>query len=125
MSPEPAVEVEQLLDHAESLLSTPLEGVGGMWPRIVPFLLRMALEQAVVRSWTGQREPLRHCTMRAQLICMQGLHNSDVGDRAAAAWGALSSACHYHSYELGATAGELKRWHGQVVSITRQLAYET
>jgi hypothetical protein len=113
-----------MLDIAGEWLESAVPGTRGLWPRAVAFMIRMELEKAVDAFWASKVPALRDCSMRAQLLCLREYTDSRVAARADAVWGALSSACHYHHYELVPTAAELRAWHdevrGVVQAITKQ-----
>jgi len=61
--------------------------------------------------------------MRAQMhvLLEEDPPGTEVGRDAAAAWTALSRACHHHAYELAPTAAELRTWHTTVLGIRTAL----
>jgi hypothetical protein len=62
------------------------------------------------------------CDMAAQLLCLSAYRDQATVRLAARAWAALSSACHYHGYELSPTAGELRALHSEVRALAARLA---
>jgi hypothetical protein len=105
-----ALSVTDLLDEADRLLREPVPHTGGLWPRTVALLVRLALEQSL-DDWWRRREPgLEGCSMRAQLLCLPCYVDPVVASDTAAVWSALSRATHHHAYELAPSAGELRGW---------------
>jgi thioredoxin-like negative regulator of GroEL len=102
---------EDLLTEAHRLVEHPDAATAGVWPRAAALLARQALEQAMAELWTTlpEADGLTDGTMRSQLLCLTAYVDEDVATRAAYLSAALSSACHYHSYELAPTASELAR----------------
>jgi len=106
----------ELLDAARDLLARPAgEGVGG-WPSAVALLTRQALEQAIDGFWraTPTRSGLADCTTRTQLICLPTYLEAGLAREISYAWAALSTACHYHPYQLAPTAAQLSGWINKV-----------
>lgn len=99
-----------LLDDARDLVERTGAGPVGLWPRAAALLGRRAIEEALDRLWAKRAPGMERASARAQLACLPDY----VSDRTLAAdvayaWASLSSACHYHTYELAPTAGELQR----------------
>lgn len=112
---------QELLAIADKLLTEAVPGTAGTWPRTVAFLVRLALEQSIDEFWAAKAPGVQECQMRPQLICLREYAEPAVAARAASVWGALSSACHYHHYDLAATASELRSWHREVRAIREAL----
>lgn len=114
------------LNHAGLLLrgrSTDTSpGVPGLWPRAAAFLIRLALEEALAAFWKRVAPGVEKCTMRAQLLCLTSYTDVETARTAAGAWGALSAACHYHSYELAPTGDELRTLHREVTALATRLS---
>jgi hypothetical protein len=114
-----------LLDHAGRLLrgrSTDTSpGVPGLWPRAAAFLIRLALEEILAAFWKRTAPGVEGCTFRAQLLCLMSYTDMETARTAAGAWGALSAACHYHSYELAPTFDELRTLHREVTVLAKRL----
>jgi hypothetical protein len=104
------VSVTDLLDEADRLLRDPVPHTGGLWPRTVAFLVRLALEQALDDLWRRRASGLEGCSMRAQLLCLAYYVDPDPAWDVAAVWSALSRSTHHHAYELAPSAGELRGW---------------
>jgi hypothetical protein len=85
--------------------------------RVSPFFLRMALEQAVDDFWADALPGLVRCSRRAQLLCLREWVGRDTAQRVEALWVTLSSACHYNTYELAPTTGELRTWEREVIEL--------
>ena len=86
-------------------------------PRLSPrqcsaLLTRQALDAALDEFWEQQRAPgVKSGSRHSQLLCLGSYVGDDqLSARVAHTWAALSNACHYHSYELVPTAGELEGW---------------
>lgn len=100
-----------LLAAARQLMERSAQGPeAGAWPRAAALLIRQALEESLDRYWRGRGLALDQCSARAQFICLAEYAEPDHAAAVAAAWSALSRACHHHAYELPPTAAELKAW---------------
>ncbi|GAA2873888.1 hypothetical protein GCM10010517_34470 [Streptosporangium fragile] len=108
----------RLLDDADTVLRT---GGLGPWPRMTAFLLRKALESCMRDFWRRIRPGVERCGMRTQVLCLTGYADESTARRAAGAWAALSTACHYHGYELDPTADELRALHDEVRVLAERL----
>ena len=105
------MESTDLLAHARELLQRGSASTAGLWPRASALLARQALEAALDDFWRDKAIDLARCSARAQLICLRTYHPDKATARHAyQVWGALSRACHHHSYELAPTAAELEGW---------------
>ena len=108
-----------LLVAASDLLDRPaLRSVGG-WPRAVPLLTRQALEKALDEFWAASPATagLAACSNKTQLTCLPAYLNPGIARQINYVWAALSSACHYHPYDLAPTASELYGWIEAVKSL--------
>ena len=95
---------------AQSMAAT--DGVMvGRWPRAAAVLGRQAIEAALGDYWERTEPSIARSSMRAQLLCLPAYHDDPAlaGDLSAA-WASLSSACHYHPYDLPPTEHELRAW---------------
>ena len=103
---------DELLDDADRLLSGDRRANGAWWPRATAFLLRSALELELAAYWARVEPGVEACSMRAQLTVLRRPEYAgpDTGTDVAAAWHALSRACHHHAYELAPTVAELRSW---------------
>jgi hypothetical protein len=103
---------EELIDAADRLLVGDQTARGGWWPRATGFLLRAALEGGLAAYWARVAPGVEQCTMRAQLAVLRRPEYAGVrmATDVAAAWLALSRACHHHAYELSPTVAELRSW---------------
>jgi hypothetical protein len=108
-----------LLGDADHLLRNTSQG---LWPRPAAFLLRLALEETLDDFWRRTAPGVAGCDMNAQLLCLTAYRDEATVRLAARAWAALSSACHYHGYELSPTAGELRALHSEVRALAARLA---
>lgn len=102
----------EILEAARELLKRPDLVTAGIWPRASAFLARQALEDALDELWrrNSVTEALTRCSMATQMTCLPLMTDADLAHDAYYAWVRLSSACHYHPYELPPTAAELSRW---------------
>ena len=61
--------------------------------------------------WQQRAPGVQTASRHSQLLCLGTyLREPPLAARVAHAWSALSNACHYHSYELAPTEGELVGW---------------
>ena len=112
-----AASPEELLAAADQLLTSPVQGLGNMWPRACALLIRLALEVSLDRFWARALPSAAECGMRAQLLLLP-LYAPDEATRLAReAWLGLAAAAHHHAYELAPTAAELRGWHTEVVRL--------
>lgn len=102
----------ELLASARSLISRPDASMAGVWPRTAAFLTRQALEEAVNARWAASSATcsMLNASMWSRLACLPAYLSGPEARQAIFAHAALSSACHYHPYELAPTAGELTGW---------------
>ncbi|MFD8077687.1 hypothetical protein ACFV3E_34120 [Streptomyces sp. NPDC059718] len=103
---------DRLLGSAQVTNSTT-----GVWPRAAALLLRLALEEGLRQYWRNVRPELAHCPTHAQALCLESYTGAELARRWSAVWSGLSKACHYHSYELSPTAGELRAWRDEVAAL--------
>jgi hypothetical protein len=118
MSPAAAAEVAERLSFADELLSAERLPTG-IWPKCCAWLLRGAVERAVVALCADRygAQP----TSRAQLLTLPKYVEPDLAHDTATLWYSLSRAAHHHDYELIPTADELRSWHTDAVRITQGL----
>jgi hypothetical protein len=111
------------LAAADKLLTQLVPGTRGTWPRACAWLIRLALEAELAAFWAASRRPeIGVCrSRRAQLLLLPRYSTRELGRRASHAWGALSQACHHHSYELALTAAELRHLRDEVIAIVTGL----
>ncbi len=114
----------ELLASARDLIDRPDATTVGVWPRTAALLARQALEAAVDAQWatTSETAGMERATMRSQLACLPSYADDSVARQLAFTYAALSSACHFHPYELAPTATELSRWITDVENLLTQLA---
>ena len=117
------LEAAEYLTTTDRLLRERLKGTDGLWPRACVWLLRLALEAALRGLWHREIAAVATVSMRAQLLSLGSLDNLDqaVPARAEYLWTVLSSACHYHPYELSPTVEEVPSWHTDVADLARLL----
>jgi hypothetical protein len=131
----PPVTPEELLDAADQLLTSPVPGLGNLWPRACALLIRLALELTLDRYWARTLPEAAACGMRAQLLLLPLYAGGAAGpvpvDAAPArdavslareAWLGLAGAAHHHVYELAPNAAELRGWHTAVSRLAAMLA---
>lgn len=96
---------------------------GGWWPRMVALLTRQALEEALSEFWAASPRTagLGDCRRKSQLTCLPFYLDARTARETAYTWAALSSACHYHAYELAPTAAELARWINAVEALIQSM----
>ncbi|MGH3298144.1 MAG: hypothetical protein ACRDP7_40780 [Trebonia sp.] len=109
-----AVSPEELLDAADQLLTSPVPGLGSMWPRACALLIRLALELSLDRFWARALPSAAECGMRPQLLLLPLYAPGEATSLAREAWLGLAGAAHHHAYELAPTAAELRGWHTAV-----------
>jgi hypothetical protein len=110
-----------LLAHARSLLEQPLPELAGVWQRATAFLTRQALEVVVGQALDRRVPGTSVASARAQLLSLPSYVSTPVAHEAAYLWGALSRACHQHSYELAPTWDELANWVAGVEEVSERL----
>lgn len=128
--PVTTVTPEDLLESANLLLTSPVPGLGSLWPRACALVIRLALEQSLDRYWASVLPEAVECGMRQQLLLLPLYAGADedfddeldASALAREAWRGLARAAHHHVYELAPTAGELRRWHTAVSRLTMLLA---
>ena len=113
-----------LLAAASELIARADATTAGVWPRTSALLARQALEQAVAQLWEARPDTagLASRPMRSQLTCLPFYLDEEIAEQVAYTWAALSSACHYHPYELAPTAAELARWIADVARLLARIA---
>jgi hypothetical protein len=114
----------ELLAGARDLIARPEAAAAGAWPRTAALLTRQALEDAVNARWATEEAGLlmRRASMRSKLIALPFYLEESVARQIAFVNAALTSACHYHPYELAPTAAELTRWIDDVDALVALLA---
>jgi hypothetical protein len=105
----------ETLAMAQQLLERPDAKTAGLWPRAAALLARQALEQSLDERWRGKGLALDQLSTHAQLICLASYLDDPIASTLRQAWGALSSACHHHPYELAPTLEELRH----LIAVTR------
>jgi hypothetical protein len=113
---------EELLDSADQLLTSPIPGIGSLWPRACALLIRLALELTLDRYWARVLPSGANCGMRQQLLLLPMYGGPDAAPLAREAWLGLAGAAHHHAYELAPTAAELRGWHTTVTRLAASLA---
>jgi len=106
---------------AQQLLERPDAKTAGLWPRAAALLARQALEQSLDERWRAKGLALDQLSTQAQLICLASYLDDPIATSLRQTWGALSSACHHHPYELAPTVEELRH----LIAVTRSFMQET
>jgi len=129
--------IRQLLDTADLLLadsgapSTPgdttavpappavLAATAASRCRGAAFALRAALESAVADSLAANAAPraIREGPMRSGFLWLRTCAEAGVVRRAKAVWSLLCLGCHYHQYEIGPTADQVRVWRTEVAAV--------
>lgn len=105
----PAVEPLDLAADARDLLRDDRASTAGLWPRAAAVLARQAIEVALSNLWQLRAPGLEYTPLRCQLLCLPAfLGETELAERTALAYWALSRALHHHPYELAPTHGELE-----------------
>jgi hypothetical protein len=114
----------ELLASARDLIARSNVATAGVWPRTASLLARQALEDAVDARWARDETglPMKRAAMRSKLIALPFYLEEAVARQIAFVNAALTSACHYHPYELAPTAAELTRWIDDVDALLTLLA---
>ena len=128
----PLVTPTELLDAADQLLTSPVPGLGNLWPRACALLIRLALELTLDQYWARVLPAAADCGMRLQLLLLPLYASSGPASTGAAssadavslardAWLGLAGAAHHHAYELAPNASELRGWHTAVTQLAELL----
>ncbi|PWR12672.1 hypothetical protein DKT69_23235 [Micromonospora sicca] len=116
---------QSCLQAADQLLTSVVRGTRGAWPRACAWLLRLALEAAMDDYWLRLHPEVAGLRARSpQFLILDRYAGRHIAARAGYAWAALSRAGHHHCYELGLTAGELRRLREMVAAVVSDLAAE-
>ena len=113
----------EVLAAARHLLKGPVPTGPGGWQRAVALLTRQALEQAIEEFWTANPATagLVDCTRKTQLTCLPVYLQPHLARQTSYMWATLSSACHYHPYDLAPTASELRGWIDAVAELLEEI----
>jgi len=65
------------------------------------------------------------CPRKTQLICLPAYLEPRLAREVGYVWAALSSACHYHPYDLAPTAAELSGWIDAVATLLASITGKT
>lgn len=88
--------------------------------RLVPLLLRQALEETITSRLASQQVDPR-ASMRAKLLCLQSLTGEPMGTEATALWNALSHGCHYDAYGIDPTLDDVIDWAERTTTVVAAL----
>lgn len=117
----PDTVARELLAAVDDLLNRASPGTAGLWPRAATLLTRQALEVALRTFWSKRAPGVEACSARAQLLCLgRFIGDEPLGYRAHMVWSVLSSACHYHPYDLAPTREELLGWRDAVAEVVER-----
>ena len=101
----------EILQYARDAMDSSGGAGPALWARCSALLTRQALETALDDFWRQRAPEVEHASRHSQLLCLGSyLSEAQFAAKVAYVWAALSNACHYHSYELVPTAGELEGW---------------
>ncbi|MFD4942089.1 hypothetical protein ACFWNT_06000 [Streptomyces sp. NPDC058409] len=109
--------IHQLLDTAGRLLDDTPAGLKVGRYRGASFALRAALEMAVANALRSASLASEHVSLRGQFLCLRSCTEAATARRAKAVWALLCLGCHYHQYELGPTADQVRVWHAEVTDV--------
>nr|BFE63953.1 hypothetical protein GCM10020063_084790 [Dactylosporangium thailandense] len=113
---------QDCLAAADKMLTSVVSGARGTWPRACAWLLRMALESAMDDYWRRCHPGVAGLRARApQFLVLERYAGRRIAANAGYTWWALSRAGHHHCYELGLTAGELRRLRDTVTELVADL----
>ena len=115
-------DIDVLLETSDRLLREALPGTRGVWPRVVAFAVRAALELALDDFWARVEPDVAASPMRSKLLLLEAYADGPIPRSASELWHELSRATHHHAYDLAPTAPELRSWYGEVVELRRLLA---
>ncbi len=115
-------DVQVLLGTADRLLREAVPGTRGMWPRLVAFTVRAALELEIDAFWARVEPGVAGAPMRSKLLLLEAYTDPMAARSASELWHELSGATHHHAYDLAPTADELRTWYAAVVELRGQLA---
>ncbi len=99
-----------LLGLARSIMRVPRTDLVGTWPRASAILGRQALEITLDQLWAQAAPGVENASAKAQLTCLPEYIDAELASRIRYSWHVLSTACHYHAYELPPVAAELNGW---------------
>lgn len=99
-----------LVNLARSVMRVPRADLLGTWPRASAILGRQALEITLDQLWAQTAPGIANASVRAQLTCLPEYIDTELASRIRYSWHVLSTACHYHAYELPPIAAELDGW---------------
>jgi hypothetical protein len=100
---------EALLECADALLEGTRPATGTTRSRAAALLTRQAMEAVLSELW-GRRSPsVTLCSTKSQILCLRdaGLDPATLAD-IRHTWAELSSACHFHPYEVGPSDSEIR-----------------
>lgn len=113
---------DELLAEADALIVSDAPGAAGAWPRAAAVLARQALELSIRERLVRVDPQLADASFTSQLVCLRMIEkDTDAAATASYAWASLSTACHYHPYELAPSAPELRSLIATVADVAQRL----
>lgn len=91
------------------------------WPRCATWLIRLALEGALIQLWRSRCPELMECSARAQLLALGKFTDADTQYRVSELWHTLSRAGHHHHFELSPTTQEIREWLHEAADLASRL----
>ncbi|MEU8671325.1 hypothetical protein AB0C71_31065 [Streptomyces anulatus] len=114
--------IQQLLVTADRLLTDEPVAMGNSRYRGAAFALRIALEAAVCEALLASPLGIGRTSARAKFLCLRGCTDAETARRAKAVWKLLCLGCHYHQYEIGPSAEQVRVWRREVDSVIALLS---
>lgn len=111
-----------LVNLARSVMRVPRADLVGTWPRAAAILGRQALEITLDQLWAQAAPGVENASARAQLTCLPEYINPELASRIRYSWHVLSTACHYHAYELPPIAAELNGWLDDIEALIAEVS---
>ena len=111
-----------LVNLARSAMRVPRADLVGTWPRAAAILGRQALEITLDQLWAQAAPGVENASARAQLTCLPEYIDPELASRIRYCWHVLSTACHYHAYELPPIAAELNGWLDDIEALIAEVS---
>ena len=114
--------IRDLLSTCDLLLTDPaLTLTPAGRHRSASFALRTALELAIDDRLKSSLPGLGRIPMRARLLCLRSFTDPRTARRARSVWSHLCLGCHYHQYEMGPSADQVRSWRAEVAGLVEAL----
>jgi len=114
--------IRDLLSASDLLLTDPgLSLTPAGRHRGASFALRTALELAIDDRLKASLPGFDRIPMRARLLCLRSFADPRTARRARSAWSHLCLGCHYHQYEMGPSADQVRSWRTEVSALVEAL----